>query len=379
MELGIGQRELVQGLARTHAATDRKSSIPMLSNVLLRVDGSGELYLEATDLFLSARAKLAAEVSQPGVLALSSKNLLDIVKNMPDAPLRLKRSSDTQITIECGKSRFKLPFVASDEFPELPSTADEHFLSFDAAQLQTLIGRTQFSMLHDDSRPHLAGALFQGQGQTLRMVTTDGHRLSKAELSAAEGADYDFSMFIPARAIVEIKRMVEDAKAAKGGEDAEAPAPLRLAKQGQHLFVERGGFSLSVKLGEEAFPPYDRVIPKQQSKHVGLDRALFAEGLKRINLVANDKTGGIRFELDEGKLALVSENPDVGEGREEIDADYAGEALTVGFNARYLLDALGAIDAERVTLALSGELDPGLLQPEGDALAYVGVVMPMRI
>ncbi len=397
MEVLIAQKQLLHALARTHGATDRKSSVPMLSSVLLRTQDD-HLELLATDLFLSATATCSAEVKTNGALAVASKALLDLVKNMPDGPLTLKRETESQLLIQSGKVRFRVPFALPEAFPELPQRPESSPLVFQPADLLQLIARTQFSMLHDESRPHLSGGLFQGQGKTLRMVSTDGHRLSKAEVDV-EGGGFDFSMFIPLRAIGEIKRIAEDLKvsssatkdpasaakseAAPGGGVAkpshEKADLLELAKEGNHLFVSRSGFSLAVKLSEDAFPPYDRVIPKQASKTVLCDRQSLQDALRRINLVANDKTGGIRLELEAGKLALVSENPEVGEGREELDADYAGEPLTIGFNARYLLDAVGVLLTDRVELALSGELDPGMVSGENDKMGFVGVVMPMRI
>ena len=376
MELTIQKKAFLRGLAITHAVADRKSSMPILSNILISTDGPGLLRFAATDLYLAISATAEAKVSRGGTVAVSARTLFDIVKSLPEGEVTFTVGPNHAAEIRCGKVRFKVPGMPGEDFPALPSPGETTFVDVDAETLSELISRTRYSMSTDDTRPHLAGTLFEGDGKILRMVTTDGHRLSKAERKV-EGALFNFTMLVPAKGVHELLRIAEDAKSARVKGD-DTPNLVGLGQAGSNAFFRREGMQLSVKLADEQFPPYARVIPQQQTKRVVIARVQFHEALRRINLVASDKSGGVRLTLEPGKLKITSENPDVGEGSEELDVDYAGAPLVVGFNARYLLDVLGALPDDEVALELSGELDPGVVkaaQHEG----FVGVIMPMRI
>jgi DNA polymerase-3 subunit beta len=266
--------------------------------------------------------------------------------------------------------------MAADDFPGLPQPGDATFAEVDADVIATLISLTQYSMSSDDTRPHLAGALFQGDGKVVRMVTTDGHRLSKAERAHGSDASLDFSMLVPNKGIQELKRLIEDSK---GGKGDDGKVTIGIATKGGNAFFRRDGIQLSVKLADEAFPPYSKVIPQSQNREVVIARAPLVDALRRIALVASDKSGGVRLHIEAGTMRLTSENPDVGEGSEEVDVDYAGDPLVIGFNARYVLDVLSALTSDEVVFRLSGELDPGVIQPVSDMDGFVGVIMPMRI
>jgi DNA polymerase-3 subunit beta len=187
-------------------------------------------------------------------------------------------------------------------------------------------------------------------------------------------------MLVPNKGVAELKRLIEDVKAdAKRGAGEQGRSMIGVATTGGNAFFRGHEVLLSVKLADEHFPPYAKVIPQQQSRRVICARQALVDSLRRISLVSNDKSGGVRLTVEPGTLRIVSENPDVGEGSEELDVDYAGESVTIGFNARYILDVLGALTDDEVALELSGELDPGVIKPAGDAAEFVGVVMPMRI
>jgi DNA polymerase-3 subunit beta len=183
---------------------------------------------------------------------------------------------------------------------------------------------------------------------------------------------------VPHKGIVELKRVIEDAKADRAKGD-ESKVSIEVANASGNAFFRREGIQLSVKLADEQFPPYSKVIPQSHTRRVVASRAKLVEGLRRISLVANDKSGGVRLQLEEGSLRITSENPDVGEGSEELEVDYAGDPLTIGFNAKYLLEVLSALQEDEVALELSGELDPGVVRPVEDGDAFTGVIMPMRI
>jgi DNA polymerase-3 subunit beta len=385
MELSISKKDLLRGLARTHAVADRKSSMPILSNVLLGADESGLLRFAATDLYLAVSASSEAKVKRGGSVALSARTLFDIVKNLPEGEVKLALDKNHAVQLRSGKIKFRIPGMPGEDFPPLPSAGESTFAELDAQSLAQLIALTQYSMSTDDTRPHLSGTLFEVDANGARMVTTDGHRLSKAEVRGKMAAS--FTMLVPGKGIAELKRLIEDvrsdkSKGALAAEGAASPAPqkatLGVAMVGGNAFFRGPDVVLSVKLADEQFPPYSKVIPQSHSRRVVIARELLVDALKRISLVASDKSGGVRLVIEAGKLEIISENPDVGEGSEELDVDFTGEKLAIGFNAKYLLDALSAVPEDEVALELGGELDPGVVKPVGST-EFVGVIMPMRI
>jgi DNA polymerase-3 subunit beta len=396
MELSISKKDLLRGLARTHAVADRKSSMPILSNVLLGADEAGVLRFAATDLYLAVSASAEAKVKRAGSVALSARTLFDIVKNLPEGEVKLALDKNHAVQLRSGKIKFRIPGMPGEDFPPLPSAGESAFAELDAQSLAQLIALTQYSMSTDDTRPHLSGTLFEVDANGARMVTTDGHRLSKAEVKAKMGAS--FTMLVPGKGIAELKRLIEDVRSDKArdkGVEPTAPgqqrgvpgssgatplgkATLGVATVGGNAFFRGPDVVLSVKLADEQFPPYGKVIPSSHSRRVVVARELLTDALKRISLVASDKSGGVRLVIEAGKLEIISENPDVGEGSEELDVDFTGEKLSIGFNAKYLLDALSAVPEDEVALELGGELDPGVVKPVGTT-EFVGVIMPMRI
>jgi DNA polymerase-3 subunit beta len=381
MELTILKRDFVRGLARTHGVADRKSSMPILSNVLLVTQGNEGLRLAATDLYLGVSTVVSAKVKKGGTLAISARTLFDIVKNLPEGDASLSVGENHATTIRAGKVKFKLPGMPGEDFPPLANPGDAKLAPIDAELLGELIALTSPSMSTDDTRPHLAGTLVENEGGVLRMVTTDGHRLSKAEYRLeGEAAALELKMLVPHKGIAELRRLVEEARSSKGKADGEdGGSKIGVAASAGNAFFQRGEHLLTVKLADEQFPPYARVIPQHQTRRVVAARSALVEALKRISLVASDKSSGVQLRLEPGVLRIQSQNPDVGEGVEEVDVDYSGDPLSIGFNARYLLDALSAMSHDEVALELGGELDPGVVKPVGEGADYVGVIMPMRI
>jgi DNA polymerase-3 subunit beta len=377
MELTIEKQQFLRGLARTHGVADRKSSMHILSNVLVSAEGPDRLRLSATDLYLGVTAVVPASITKAGTIAVAARTLFDIVKNLPDGEVSWTLSDSHAVELRCGKVRYRIPAMPGEDFPPLPNPGDADFAHLEAAVLAELISLTQYSMSHDDTRPHLAGTLFEGDGKVVRMVTTDGHRLSKAEHKAGKGSMMNFSMLVPHKGISELKRLLDDVKSAKG--KSEEPTTIGIATAGGNAFFLRDDLCLSVKLADENFPPYSKVIPSKQSRTVIAARGPLVEALRRISLVANDKSGGVQLIIEPGLLRIQSQNPEVGEGSEEVDVDYAGDELRIGFNARYLLDALSAMPHDEIAIELSGERDPGVIKPAGDDAGFVGVIMPMRI
>jgi DNA polymerase III subunit beta len=231
-----------------------------------------------------------------------------------------------------------------------------------------MIERTLFSICNDETRFHLNGVFFESDGSKSRMVSTDGHRLSKVERTIANGPKLSAGVIIPKKGLLEIKKVLEQGPSAK------------IAIKTPHVFLVQDDIAIAVKLIEAQFPPYEQVIPKENDKVAIAPRLALLEALKRISIMSSDKTWGIKLAVAKGELKVASDNPDLGEAHETLDVSYEGAPLAIGFNAKYFIELLGEMEGDEVKLELNGELDPGLVRPaDGKAGSYLGVVMPMRI
>ncbi len=378
MHVVVSKKDLLRVLARCQGVADRKSTMPVLGNVLLEtVDGG--LRLAATDLYLAVSGRIEATVQRKGSVALGARDLFERVKMMPDGEVALDVTDGAATTIRATGSarRYTVHGVPGAEFPSLPEPeASAEWLDLDVSIVSRLIAATQFSISTDETRLHLSSALFEWDGDRVRMVSTDGHRLSKMELGV-RGSRATTSMLIPNKGVQELRRLCDEALS-DAGEDT---PKLRLVQSGPSVFFELAGFRFSVKLVDAQFPPYQQVIPAQSERAVRAPRILLSEALKAVRLAASDRTGGVKLTLSSGKIRVESESPEAGEGFDEVPVDYEGAEVTIGFNASYFLDVLSAIPDDEVILGISGELDPAVLQPGNESVerSYLAVVMPMRI
>ena len=378
MEIRITKEYLATALSMTSTIADRKSSMQILSNVLIEAGDKDHVRISATDLNLFATGVFPAEVVAGGSVTVPAKTIYDVVRSMPDGTITMKTDGD-QVNITGGRTNFQLLVLPAEDFPMIPDVASVEFFEMDTELLSRMIEQTYFSISSDETRPHLNGALFQGDGKNLRMVTTDGHRLSKVEFRVEESGFYNFSMIIPNKAISEIRHLVEDSEGSVSLAVKDGSVFFRrtiiLEKEGAESFSSE--FLLISKLIEEDFPPYDQVIPKSNDRTVVLSRQPLLDALRRVTVVSEEKTLGVRFELTDGALEIDTNNPAVGQGSEQLDVAYEGDELVIGFNARYFIDALSVLRDEEIKLELSGSLDPVVVKDPADL--FIGVVMPMRI
>jgi DNA polymerase III subunit beta len=380
MHVIVSKKDLLPVLDRCQGVADKKSTMPVLGNVLLEVGGPNELRLAATDLILAVRGKVPARVEQGGSVAVGARDLVERVRNMPDGEIGISTAGNAATTLRAVGSprRFTLQGIPGEEFPSLPEpAADAKASTLGASTLSALISGTHFSISNDETRPHLSSALFEWDGEHVRMVTTDGHRLSKMD-AAVPGKHGTSSMLIPLKGVNELRRLCDEVSSKR---DGDAEPEIRLLQNGPNAFFELPGFQFSVKLVDAQFPPYQQVIPETHTTRVKVPRAAMAEALNAVSVAASDRTGGVKLSLSKGKLRFESESPESGEGFDELAVDYDGTDLTVGFNARYFLDVLRAVSSEDVELCLGGELDPAVIRPgsSGEKLSYLAVIMPMRI
>jgi len=371
MNIVVPKKDFLRILERCHPVADKKSAVPALANVLLTAEGR-TLRVAATDLYLAMSGHVESEVSSPGSIALPARDLFERVKAMPDGPIHLT-TEDGRATIKAvGQARrYTLHGLPGSDFPALPTPAPgSPSIEIPVDVFARLMARTHFSISTDETRAHVNSALFEWSGDRVRMVATDGHRLSKMEAVVA-GTNHVASMLIPLKAIGELRRMAD---AAKG-------QTLAIQQHGPCAFFNMDGVQFSVKLIDAQFPPYQQVIPSAVTHSVRVPRVRFADALKAMQLAADDRTGGILVTLAPGALTITATSPESGNAFDQVDVDYAGAECKVGMNAKYLLDVLAAIDDEEAVWGVSGELDPITLRPatESAATDYLAVVMPLRI
>jgi DNA polymerase-3 subunit beta len=379
MQVGVSKKDLLRVVARCQGVADKKSTMPVLGNVLLDVNGPGSIRLAATDLNLAVTGQIPAEVQKGGSIAVGARDLFERVKMMPEGLLTIATNEGSGATIRAASSarRYTLHGIPGEEFPSIPEPdANATSLPLGVDVLSALITRTHFSISTDDTRLHLNSALFEWDGNRVRMVTTDGHRLSKMEATVG-GKQATASMLIPLKGIQELRRLSDEARAEVKGEAADGLS-IELVQSGANAFFRLPGLQFSVKLVDAQFPPYQQVIPKAAERVVVVPRGSLTDALRAVSIAASDRTGGVKLTLSRGTMRFASESPDSGEGFDEVPVDYDGSDVTIGFNARYFLDVLGCLDEEKVEIGIGGELDPVVVRPHGSP-DYLAVIMPMRI
>lgn len=386
MELTVAKKDLLKIVARMQGVAERKSTMPVLANVLLAVDGPNALRLAATDLYLSLLGRVNADVAKPGSVAVSAKDLFERIKMMPDGPVVITTQDNATTTLKASGSarRYTLRGMPGDDFPPLPQPAEgSPTLALAVDVLAELIAKTHFSISTDETRAHLNSALFEWDGDIVRMVTTDGHRLSKVDVKVS-GRQASATMLIPLKAIQELRRLCDEMMAEPHSGEGEKRAPeLLITQSGSSAFFQGAGMTFSVKLVDAQFPPYAQVIPAASDKIVRAPRTAFADALKAVSVAASERTGGVKLSLTNGSMRITSESPESGDGFDEIPVEYAGPNMSIGFNAKYFLDVLASVSDDEVSLSLSGELDPAVLRPAGATTSsdrqFLAVIMPMRI
>lgn len=378
MDITTNRKDLLKLLGRMQSIASRKSTMPILSSVLLTAEDSGLLRGAATDLFLSVAGSITATVKEAGAIAVSARDLFDRVKAMPEGSVIMQTSDkDSMVTLKSSSKarRYTLHYLPGSEFPQLP-TADDASKSFALPTnvVERLIARTSYAISTDETRAHVCCALLEVEPKQVRMVTTDGHRLSKAEeLTGCKNPKA--AMLIPLKAVQELRRVCEEA--VSDSEDG-APAIVHVRYNASSVFFDTSGLSFGSKLVDATFPPYAQVIPQSSSRTVKVSRSALVESLKAISLAADDKMGGVKLAVSESKMRLTAESSAGGHSEDELTIVLEGAPMVTGFNAGYLVDALSSVACSDVELLLGGELDPAVIRVVGDD-SFLAVVMPIRI
>jgi DNA polymerase-3 subunit beta len=367
MKFHIQQGDFLKGLSLCQGIAERKSTMPMLANVQLETEAETHVVCRATDLYTTITCRIEAKVERAGGVAVGAKAAFEIVKNLSVADIDVAVNESNHVELRSGPSRFKVVGLAAKDYPETPAVPEQAFDAVPIPTMLNLINRTLFSVSQDETRQHLSGVLVESKGDVIRMVSTDGHRLSKAEELVTGGWPLKEGILIPKKGLQELKRMLE---AYEG--------TCELAVKDGVLFARHGAIVLSVRLIDSRFPPYEKVIPAACEKKVLVDRKLLTDALKRAAIMSEDRNKGVRMILQPQKLVLEAETPETGEAHEELEVDYEGTGLKIGFNAGYLIEALARVEGDEVFVEFNEELDPCVLRPVGTD-NFLGVVMPLRL
>lgn len=371
MEFTVSKSDLVRELNLSQGVVEKKTTIPILSNVLLEASGD-RVVITATDLELAIRSSCPARVTKPGAGTIPAKRLLDYVRLLPDADVQLKFMDNQWASLVCGRSRTRIAGMSRESYPELPQTP-ELVAELPLGLLASMIGKTIFAISAEESRFTFNGALLILRSDAVTMVATDGHRLSLAEKEAQiPGVAGSYRALLPRKAMGEILRLAGEC----GPE-----ALVRFSGDENHLFFQIGERLLISRKLTGNFPDFERVLPKDHPHAVQLQREEVRASIERVSQFSDERSRAIRIQFCPGEVKLHSSLSETGESEESIPAEYAGEAVEIGFNAQYLSDFLRAVSEEQVTFCFKDAHSAGELRPAGDAVNYVYryVVMPMRI
>ncbi|MFL5294542.1 MAG: DNA polymerase III subunit beta [Myxococcales bacterium] len=377
MELQIGIDEFSRALYRAQGIVEKKSTMPILASVLLEAtdaDGQGRLRVSAFDLEIGVTGTHPAEVMKAGSVALKHKELYDIIRALPEKTAVLRREANNRVRITSGTAEFNIVGQPAEDYPPFPRAEKVSLVPVDPGQLLEMIEKTQFAISADETRHNLNGVYFETAQGNIRMVATDGHRLALIERPAPGNFNLKKGVIVPRKGLLELKRLLE--------EDHEGPCELGFTETSG--VFQRGDVQMVMRLIDGIFPDYMQVIPKEADRTLTVDRPRLLDTLRRMSILSSDRTtNAVKFELGKDTLKVTSQNPDLGDAKEEIPVTYAGTALQIGFNARYLMDVLTVVDSAQMDVELCDELSPGVLKPTGQvagvASRYTAVIMPMRI
>jgi len=370
MEFSVSKSALLNELTITQGVVERKTTIPILSNLLVEAKGSC-VTITATDLELSIRTSCDAKVRKEGAGTIPAKKLLELVRLLPEGEIKFKLLDNHWVEILSDKKKYKLVGMAKENFPALPSMPHA-LVKIPAAVLESLIGKTKFAISMEESRYTLNGGLLILKPDTLAMVATDGHRLALAETDhKLVGLNGEMRVLIPKKAMDEVEKL-----SAAAGSDAH----LEFAKDESHLFFQAGHRLLISRILTGQFPNYEAVLPRENNKSVVLDRVEFSDAVRRVSQLADQRSHAVKLAVSTEGVEISASSPEYGEAKETIEKDYKGDAIAIGFNSSYVLDFLSAAAQGPISIELKDEQSAGQMRPLADEnYRYRYVIMPMRI
>jgi DNA polymerase III subunit beta len=369
MQFVVSKQNLQRELAYVQGVVEKKNTIPVLSNILIESVGENNIRLTGTDLDVTIRCDMDAEVSTAGSICVQARKLFEIARLLPDAAVTFRKESNDWVTVTCDKTRFKMVGVARDAFPEVPLFKSAP-TKLSAEIIKSFIDKTIFAITQEESRYTLSGAKFILDDTGAKMVTTDGHRLAYVERKGVSKNGNDaIDTLIPRKTLAELTKLT-------AGFEGE----ISLGLDNNHIFFEVGPRLLVSRMLYGQFPNYDMVMPKNNDKSVQLDCGLLNLAVRRVALMSDERSHAIRFHLEPNQLIISSQNAEEGEASESIQAEYTGEETDIGFNAQYLQDFLNVIGEGAVAFEFKDGNSQAQLRPaDGGDYDYKYVVMPMRL
>lgn len=365
MKLSVTRDSLHGGMAAVSATIPTKTTLPVLSNILLEA-ADGRITLSGTDLDISVRISIAAEVEESGAVTIPARKFAEMVRELPGAPVHLQADGQ-EVRVESGRSRFKLFGLPPEEFPTFPEVDDTESWTMDAADLHQLISRTTFAASTEESRPILNGVLWQLRPGSASMVATNGHRLARLTVQLEATGAPEADLIVPPKALQQVERLFE-----KEG-------VIRISRSQNHLAFRTDARSVYTRLIEGPYPNYQQVIPTENDKKAVASRDELAAAIRRMAVVASDQTHRVRMSFSQGTLSFRVQTPDLGEAEEEMAVDYEGEPVEIGFNANYLLEVLRYMPDDDVLLQFKAPERAATFLPASGAPDYLCLVMPLRL
>jgi DNA polymerase-3 subunit beta len=368
MEIKAKRGDLLATLYWTQNIVERRNTIPILANVLISAQKK-VIQITATDLEVGVRGDVEGDVIKEGTVTVNAKKLYEIIREVPNEQVQLKRLENDWVEIRSGKSVFKIVGMDAREFPQFPTFDSKELSSTPSSMLRGMIERTIFSVSTDETRYSLNGVFVeQGDGGRVKMVATDGHRLAFDERELGS-LGLSKGVILPRKGLTELKKVLES------GDDGIVAIGFRE----NMVLVAKNNVELFMRLIDGDFPDYTKVIPQGNPNVAKIEHDDLLQALRRVSILSSERYKGIKMEFSAGKISLSANNPDLGEAVEEIDAEYKGKPISIGFNARYLLDVLGVLNGEgEINIELKDELSPSIVRKAGDE-GYLYVLMPMRL
>jgi len=368
MRFTISREKLQEGLAAVASAVPSKTTLPVLANLLVQTTEKG-IRIFGTDLDIAVSTEVTADVEAAGAITIPARKLSEIARELPPAPVKISAAGDQRITLECGRSKFKLLGLPKSEFPSFPAVKFEKALRIPSGDLQKLISHTAFAASTEESRPILNGVLWELRPEHMRMVATNGHRLAKMDVPVKMASAPSSDLIIPPKALEQIRRLFP------------AEEELEVAQGENHLGFRSPFTAVYTRLIEGPYPSYDQVIPRDNDKYAIIDKVAFTGALKRMSVVASDQTHRIRLSFNSGMLKFSVSTPDLGEAQDELPVRYNGDPLDIGFNAAYLLEILRYMPTEEIRLTFKAPERAATIEPEGwsDSAKYLCLLMPLRL
>lgn len=368
MKFTVSQADLSKGLSKVISVVPAKTTLPFLGNILFRVQ-DGSLTLTATDLDVSITTRIGVNAQKPGSITVPSRQLSDLIKNLPNIPLDISADAQYKLTITCDKGTYKLSGESDDDYPALPVIDEKGHLKIDAKQLSRMIGKTTFAVSSDQLRPALTGVLFQIHEKEFRLVATDGHRLAKIEYSKFESTiKTKLNVIVPPKALNEVAKESKDTTTLSIGEN--------------HIRFDMGETQVYSRIIDETYPDYERVIPTNNDRKLTVDTHTLKDALRRVSIFANPVTHQVRIALSSGQVAVSAEDIDGGNtGMEKVPAQFDGDDLQIGYNSQLVLSSLGNVDTPEAVIMFKGPTSAGIVTPvsQADNENQMMLVMPVRL